>query len=86
MAIGKPAKGHEARMVIVSMKETTDGTVFEPFALTFKAGETVKIRVTNAGELEHEFVWTFTNAGSFEFAGLIPGHYEAGMHGPILVN
>lgn len=31
-------------------------------------------------------VWTFTNAGEFEIACLIPGHYEAGMHGPLNVN
>ena len=30
-------------------------------------------------------IWTFTNAGTFEFACLIPGHYESGMHGPISV-
>ena len=33
-----------------------------------------------------EIVWTFVNAGSFQFACLIPGHYEAGMHGPLSVN
>ena len=32
-----------------------------------------------------EIVWTFTNAGPFEFACLIPGHYGAGMHGPLTV-
>lgn len=32
-----------------------------------------------------EVIWTFANAGRFEFACLIPGHYEAGMHGPIAV-
>ncbi|MDH5531036.1 MAG: copper-binding protein [Paracoccaceae bacterium] len=32
-----------------------------------------------------EVVWTFSNFGSFEFACLIPGHYESGMHGPIMV-
>lgn len=30
-------------------------------------------------------VWKFANAGTFEFACLIPGHYEAGMHGPLTV-
>ena len=29
--------------------------------------------------------WTFTHAGTFQFACLIPGHFEAGMHGTILV-
>ena len=33
-----------------------------------------------------EIVWTFANAGSFQFACLIPGHYEAGMHGALSVN
>lgn len=32
-----------------------------------------------------EVIWNFANAGSFEFACLIPGHYESGMHGPINV-
>jgi len=32
-----------------------------------------------------EIVWTFGEAGSFEFACLIPGHYEAGMHGTLTV-
>ena len=33
-----------------------------------------------------EILWRFTNTGSFEFACLIPGHYEMGMHGPLTVN
>jgi len=28
-----------------------------------------------------EILWRFDKAGTFEFACLIPGHYEAGMHG-----
>ncbi len=32
-----------------------------------------------------EVIWKFTNAGSFEFGCLIPGHMEAGMAGPINV-
>lgn len=31
------------------------------------------------------FDWTFTHAGTFQFACLIPGHLEAGMHGTITV-
>ena len=30
-------------------------------------------------------IWTFANEGTFEFACLIPGHYEAGMHGRLTV-
>jgi uncharacterized cupredoxin-like copper-binding protein len=32
-----------------------------------------------------EIFWRFTKAGEFEFACLIPGHREAGMHGKIIV-
>lgn len=34
---------------------------------------------------EGEIVWTFTVPGIFDFACLIPGHYEAGMKGRIVV-
>lgn len=39
-----------------------------------------------APDEDGEIVWTFSNAGTFQFACLIPGHMEAGMHGPITVN
>jgi len=32
-----------------------------------------------------EMVWNFNRAGEFEFACLIPGHYQAGMVGKIKV-
>ena len=32
-----------------------------------------------------EIVWKFTNDGAFKIACLIPGHYESGMHGDIVV-
>ena len=32
-----------------------------------------------------ELVWRFTKAGVYEFACLIPGHREAGMHGKVVV-
>lgn len=32
-----------------------------------------------------EIFWKFSKAGTFEFACLIPGHYEAGMHGKVVV-
>ncbi|MCE8000939.1 MAG: copper oxidase [Rhodobiaceae bacterium] len=32
-----------------------------------------------------ELAWSFSNAGVFEFACLIPGHYDAGMFGPLVV-
>lgn len=32
-----------------------------------------------------EMLWKFTKAGTFEFACLVPGHHQAGMHGLIVV-
>jgi len=32
-----------------------------------------------------QIVWTFNRAGSFEYACLIPGHFQAGMIGKIIV-
>jgi uncharacterized cupredoxin-like copper-binding protein len=32
-----------------------------------------------------DLVWRFTRSGTFEFACLIPGHYEAGMRGTVVV-
>jgi uncharacterized cupredoxin-like copper-binding protein len=32
-----------------------------------------------------ELLWRFTKAGQFEYACLIPGHYEAGMVGKVIV-
>ncbi len=32
-----------------------------------------------------EILWRFSKPGEFEFACLIPGHYEAGMHGKVVV-
>jgi uncharacterized cupredoxin-like copper-binding protein len=32
-----------------------------------------------------EIVWRFNRAGTFEYACLVPGHYEAGMKGAISV-
>ncbi len=32
-----------------------------------------------------DLVWNFNRAGSFDFACLIPGHYQAGMRGTITV-
>ena len=30
-------------------------------------------------------LWRFTHKGEFEFACLVPGHYEVGMHGTVAV-
>lgn len=128
MPAGMPGNKAEARRAIrVKMKETDDGKmIFTPNNFAVKKGETVRIKISNRGELEHEFVldthennqihkelmakqpdeaahqmpnaitlqpgekgeivWTFSNAGEFEFACLILGHYESGMFGTASVS
>lgn len=58
-----------------------------------------KIEMEKNPEMEHDepngkrleaqavsdVIWRFTKSGTFEFACLIPGHYEAGMKGVIVV-
>lgn len=41
----------------------------------------IRLQAKKAGEV----VWKFTQAGSFEFACLIPGHSESGMLGTVVV-
>ena len=41
----------------------------------------IRLEAAQTGEI----IWSFTNAGSFEFACLIPGHYEAGMRSDVVV-
>ncbi|MBL8278136.1 MAG: cupredoxin family protein [Pelomonas sp.] len=101
-----------------------DNMRFTPSALTVKRGETVRLKVTNRGQLLHELVlgtedalkahaeamrkhpgmvhddpsmvhvaagatgeivWQFHRAGEFSFACLLPGHFEAGMTGKVVV-
>ena len=124
-AYGKPGNPKRpARVVQVSMREADGKMLFAPEKVEVKRGEQVRFKLTNSGELEHEFVigtveenakhkaameknpdmehddpngkrldpkksgeilWQFTKAGTFEYACLIPGHYEAGMKGTIAV-
>lgn len=41
----------------------------------------IRLQAGKSGEV----VWKFTNGGTFKFACLVPGHFEAGMHGDITV-
>ena len=110
------------RTVTVDMD---DSMTYTPSEVTVEAGETIHFKVTNSGQLVHEFVlgdaaeilehhelmkrfpgmehdepnsvslkadesgdviWQFSNAGTFQFACLQPGHYEAGMKGDVMVS
>jgi uncharacterized cupredoxin-like copper-binding protein len=109
------------RTIDVSMD---DRMRFVPALLRVREGETVRLRVRNAGRLLHELVigtreeleshaalmlkvpdlehdephmvhvdpgrrgqivWHFNRLGEFEFACLIPGHFQAGMVGRLVV-
>ena len=35
--------------------------------------------------MDGEVIWSFANSGPFEFACLIPGHYDSGMKGTLTV-
>lgn len=120
---GMPGKAENVtRTVTVDMN---DSMAYVPSGLTVEAGETIHFKVSNSGQLVHEFVlgaeaeilehhelmkrfpgmehdepnsvslkatesgdviWQFTQAGTFQFACLQPGHYEAGMKGDIVVS
>ena len=41
--------------------------------------------LTVAPYVSGELIWRFTKKGEFEFGCLRPGHYEAGMHGTVVV-
>ena len=66
---------------------------------TFAGNAKHKIEMEKHPDMEHDdpnsvrvkpgadgaIVWQFTRRGTFEYACLIPGHYEAGMKGRIIV-
>lgn len=119
---GQPGKEADVtRTVAIVM---SDAMQYTPASLTVAKGETLRLKVSNEGQLQHELVlgsneeilehhelmkrfpgmeheeenqvsltagktgeiiWTFTNAGTVDFACLQPGHYEAGMKGEIIV-
>ena len=92
----KIKKGETIRFAIVNKGETD-----HEFVLDDHPGmEKHKALMEKFPEMEHadpnsirlepgakgEIIWKFSAAGEFQFACLIPGHTEAGMQGPILVN
>jgi uncharacterized cupredoxin-like copper-binding protein len=89
-------KGETIRIVVTNTGETDHEFILDEMAKNAEH----KALMEKFPEMEHEdpnalrlapgksgeIVWTFTNAGEFEFACLIPGHYESGMHGPVKVS
>lgn len=58
LAIGMPGNAAKAkRTITVTMKETDDGAMaFNPAKISIREGETVRLKLKNSGQLEHEFV------------------------------
>jgi uncharacterized cupredoxin-like copper-binding protein len=84
-------RGEQVRFVLKN-----EGKVDHEFMLDSVANNAKhKIEMEKNPDMEHddpngkrlrpgessEIVWRFSKAGTFEFACLIPGHYESGMHG-----
>lgn len=77
-----------------------DGAIDHEFMLdSVKNNAKHKIEMQKNPDMEHddpngkrlnpgkatELLWRFTKVGEFEFACLIPGHYESGMKGTVVV-
>jgi uncharacterized cupredoxin-like copper-binding protein len=88
-------KGEQIKFVL---KNT--GYLAHEFLLdSFENNAKHKLQMEKNPEMEHddpngkrvdskksaEILWRFTKAGTFEFACLIPGHYETGMKGTVIV-
>lgn len=88
-------KGEQIRFII-----TNTGELAHEFLLdSIEHNAHHKIEMQKNPEMEHddpngkrlepkktsEILWKFDKVGTFEFACLIPGHYEAGMHGIVIV-
>lgn len=88
-------QGETIRFAIVNAGENEHEFVLD----TFEKNQEHKAQMAKFPEMEHddpnsvrldegekgEIVWEFSNNGEFEFACLIPGHYESGMKGVLKV-
>jgi uncharacterized cupredoxin-like copper-binding protein len=88
-------RGEQIRFVIKN-----EGELAHEFLLdSFEGNAKHKIQMEKNPTMEHdepngtrletkkagEILWVFDKVGTFEFACLIPGHYEAGMKGVVTV-
>jgi uncharacterized cupredoxin-like copper-binding protein len=84
----------------IRFKITNAGKTDHEFMLnTVENNAEHKIAMQKNPEMEHddpngktvppgksaEVLWHFTKAGTFEYACLVPGHYESGMHAAVIV-
>jgi uncharacterized cupredoxin-like copper-binding protein len=88
-------KGEQIKFMITN----TGGLAHEFLLDSMEHNAKHKIEMKKNPEMEHddpngkrrelkmtaEILWKFDKEGTFEFACLIPGHYEAGMHGIVVV-
>jgi len=70
MVLGRVEDLAEHKKQMENMPDMKHG---QPYMTHVKAGET------------GEILWKFTKPGTFEYACLLPGHYESGMKGTIYV-
>jgi uncharacterized cupredoxin-like copper-binding protein len=89
-------QGETIRFAITNAGETEHEFVLD----TLEKNQEHKAQMAKFPEMEHddpnsvrleegeksEIIWEFTNSGKFEFACLIPGHYESGMRGDLEVS
>ena len=89
-------KGETIKFVITNAGEQEHEFVLD----TPEKNQEHKVLMEEFPEMEHadpnairlapgasgEVIWTFANAGTFEYACLILGHYESGMFSPVVVN
>lgn len=88
-------RGEQIRFIIKN-----EGLLAHEFLLDSLPGNAAhKVQMEKNPEMEHdepngmrlatkkdgEILWIFDKAGTFEFACLIPGHYDAGMKGTVTV-
>lgn len=88
-------KGETIRFAITNAGENEHEFVLD----TFDKNQEHKAQMAKFPEMEHDdpnsirleegekgdIIWEFSNEGEFEFACLIPGHYESGMRGDLKV-
>jgi uncharacterized cupredoxin-like copper-binding protein len=77
----KGALAHEFRLGTVKDNDAHAVTMREMPDMKHHEANAVTVDPGKSGEI----LWRFPHAGTFEFACLIPGHREAGMHGTVAV-